>query len=462
MANVYVDLDLVTGSNDGTTWANAYQSLVTAMNDTNAVGGDDVWIMGGTSEILVSQDAQIYAGITQPIRVWGVKSTTTNEPPIASDLIPGWRTGETRTEANLAYNDADIPVFGKVTGAWDTIIIGGYLYVYGVKFTSDDFFGYGNRNGEGNFIFEECLLEADYIAIGSTQNFGNPFYIKNCHIKQVTATDLFSASDTGIVEMVGGKITNDASAMLSLVSQPTYKLDLYGVDLSSAAHTLLNVDNNVGFANFRLMNCQLHASTAILSGTRASQTFRVELHNTANVTGKNSGTIQNVDIATEGGDITNETTAVRTGGADDGGTGLWAYAFTPVVNGTREQYYPLIGPWMAFRIVSGVSRTVTVYIANSGAADYNDDDVWLEVMYPSEGGTAQFDFQTTQMDLLATPTVVTDDIVSTWGTGGNNPQKLVTTVSPDYEGIAYCRVMFAKNFASSPETLYVDPQPMYA
>ena len=118
---------------------------------------------------------------------------------------------------------------------------------------------------------------------------------------------------------------------------------------------------------------------------------------------------------------------------------------------------------MFFEVTSGMSKTVDVYIANSGAGDYNDDDVWLEVFYPSEGGTAQYDNETTQMTLLGTPAAVTNDATSDWstGAGGKNAQKLTATIDPDYQGIAYCRVVFAKNFGATPETLYVDPKPVY-
>ena len=116
---------------------------------------------------------------------------------------------------------------------------------------------------------------------------------------------------------------------------------------------------------------------------------------------------------------------------------------------------------MAFKITGdGTAQTVSVSIANSGAADYNDDDVWLEIEYPSETGVTQWDSQTSQMALRATPAAVTDDTTSTWGSGGNNPQTLSVSISPDYVGRARCRVMFAKHFGSSPETLYVDPLPV--
>ena len=109
----------------------------------------------------------------------------------------------------------------------------------------------------------------------------------------------------------------------------------------------------------------------------------------------------------------------------------------------------------------GTAQTLTVFIANSSAStDYQDDEVWLVAKSPSEDGTADYDYYTTQMDLLATPSDITDDAGSSWGTGANNHQKLEITLSPDYNGIIECWVVFAKNFGASPETLYVDPLPV--
>ena len=114
---------------------------------------------------------------------------------------------------------------------------------------------------------------------------------------------------------------------------------------------------------------------------------------------------------------------------------------------------------MAVEVVGdGTSQTLTVNIANSGGGDYNDDDVWLEAKSPSEAGTADFDFYTTQMDLEATPSVVAGDTGSTWGTGGNNHQKLTIELAPDYEGIIKWVFLVAQSVGASLATCVVHPR----
>jgi hypothetical protein len=462
MVEIYVDMDLASGLNDGTDWANAYQSITSAL-DGSASSGDNVWVRGTeTTTLAITLTGGTTTG--NPVRVFGVKAATTNEPPVTSDLIAGWRTGETRTEANLAYNDGALPKFEN-THTSNDISLNGQFYFYGIHLKSgDNIQQISNATLPGYFVFEECKISCDQFAPGSNGGGGGWMKLKNCHTEQlISGIGFVFGWDTGQVFITGGKFTNSVGATTSIVGPEVNNVELTGVDLSDLAHTIMDISSTIGTPSLLLRNCQLHASTAILSGTRSLQNFRVELYGCANITGKSSGTIQNFDISTEAGDITEETTFVRAGGANDGGTGAYSLSFTPVINGTRDQYHGLIGPWMYFEVTAGVTKTVDVYIANSGAGDYNDDDVWLEVIYPSEDGIAQYSNETTQMNLLGTPSAIADDTLSDWstGAGGKNAQKLTATINPDYIGIAYCRVVFAKNFSSSPETLYVDPQPVY-
>lgn len=84
----YCDADLRSGDNDGTSWANAYQTLQAAAD--NAVAGDTVYCQG-TDSIAAAIDFDTNSGTLDDgyIKFIGVKDGTTNAPPQASDYDSG-------------------------------------------------------------------------------------------------------------------------------------------------------------------------------------------------------------------------------------------------------------------------------------------------------------------------------------------------------------------------------------
>lgn len=460
MADFYYDGGH-TNNGDGDGWADqvgaggAFNSIVSA--GAAAGAGDFVWCRnasGGESGGSITANFTS-TDINDPVIVLGVKAATSNTPPVNSDLIPGWRTGEARTVANRAYKDGDVPTI-TVTGASTDLAFDGNFSMYGIKWVVAD-----NITSNVNHImqFEECYLSCGNGELGTYTwggtNSDESLHFKNCELNRANASGGLGANRSALCVYDGCIITLPSAGTIctGTIGRSIFR----GCDLSDFAHALSTFPSGGGEVEF--WNCKLHASYTVVTGGRRSLFSQILNHLSASDTGKSSGSIQNIDIATGNGDIVDETTAVRTGGADDGEAGGHSMAMTAVVGDTQDQYHALVGPRMGFQ-VTNTDTAVTVFIANSGAGDYNDDDAWLEIMDVSEGGTAQHTHLTTQMDLLATPSVIADDTDSTWGTGGNNPQKFVVTISPDFSGWAYCRVHFAKNFGSSPETLYVDPNPV--
>jgi hypothetical protein len=159
------------------------------------------------------------------------------------------------------------------------------------------------------------------------------------------------------------------------------------------------------------------------------------------------------------GDLLNETTVIRTGGAHDGADGGFSWAVTPHTSETEERITPLVCPWIDGWVVGdGTSKTLTVYITNDSGTDttFDDDEVAMEVMYPSEDGDRKSGYKTTVMALLGTPAAVTTD-GSTWGGGGSgNGQKLTATIAPDYSGPVRVRVLYYRN--ANTDTLFIDPK----
>ncbi len=457
--NVYCDQELGSGDDDGTSWINAYRVLATALNGTNVVADDILWVKGD----FLTSGAVTLSGVatftTDPPQVIACKSATSATPPAQSDLIPGLRTGQ----SVLAYDDADAPTL-TVTTAGADIIVNGYMQMYGLVLKAQDNFDLAVS--EAVLFIEECEIrsgdgETGTFRVGTTSG-GIPSYahLKNSKISGGTSGQVSGNSRSPRVLFEKCIFDIPQSGMIR-VGSSAWIVD--GCDFSAQSVAILaDAGGTTPESTLKFNNCKIHASSALTTGS-ISEKFRAEFTHTSSATGKTTGqSFREVDIITDNGTIVEETTRFRTDGANDGGSGSWALAFTPNINGTRDNREGLIGPKMAIEVVGdGTAQTLTIFIANSSAStDYDDDEVWLVVKSPSEAGTADYDYYTTQMDLLATPSVVTDDTGSTWGSGANNHQKLSVSLSPDYNGMIECWVVFAKNFGASPHTLYVDPLPV--
>ncbi len=456
MADVYCDQALGTGADDGTSWINAYRVLATALDGTNVGDGDTLWVKGNLATSIAVSLAGTTAYSDDPPQVIGCKSATSATPPAQSDLIPGLRTGQ----SVFAYDDADAPTLTVTTSGAD-ISINGHISMYGLILIARDNFNYG-LGVDVTLFAEECHFRAGNAETGIHLAEVNDYcYLKNCKISGGTSGQFFGAAKSG--RYLFERCIIDIPTTAGMIAVGGLDMIFDSCDFSSQSNAIL--DDGGGRhpqGRVRFNNCKIHASSPLTTGS-ITEKFRSEFFLTSSATGKTTGqSYREVDILTDNGAIVEETTRVRTGGADDGSSGAWSLAYTPNNNGTRDGREGMIGPKMAIEVTGdGTAQTLSVFIANSSAStDYDDDEVWLVAKSPSEAGTADYDFYTTQMDWLATPAPVPDDTGSTWGSGANYHQKLSITLSPDYDGIIECWVVFAKNFASSADTLYVDPLPV--
>lgn len=466
MTDVYCDQSLgAGGAEDGTNWADAYRTLTAALDGSNVVAGDTLWVK---NDATIGSTVSLFGLPTpshDPPNVIGCISSASTTPPPPAEIVLGLRNGSsTRAYDQTGGNTPPTLTLSGTTS--DVNIAGQFGVVYGLVIKSADVFSLSNDQSGG--IWEECRFKFgsssnDFVSIGqSSINDDTEGVFRNCKFD--------SASSSGRINFFGKighwrfdscefDVTNTGG---TIGTGGSHNIVFDSCDFSATISPLCVIGSNITRnSSFRFLNCKINGSTALSTGS-GTEKYRLEFTGVSSVVGKTTGqSFQEVEILTDNGNITQEITAVRETGADDGASGGWSLAFTPTINFTRENDLAIVGPWMAVEVTGdGTSQTVTVFIANSGAADYDDDDVWLEVVYPSESGVAQYDRKTTQMDLHATPAPIPDDTGSTWGTGAENDQKLSVTIAPVYDGFVKCRVHFAKFFGSSPETLYVDPLPV--
>ena len=433
----YCDLDLASGLNDGTTWANAWQTFAAAIAGLGA--GETLYIKGTGTDGATINDA--FNGTKDnPCIIIGVTIGTSAEPPTASDVV-----------ANRA---ATLPSV-NVGGVDDIVISGGWAYVWGVNFTClDNMFLI--TPSHGGLIAEECIFTCtDEMRFGEESEITMIWH--NCNYVPVDAGSFFNFTG-GTFEWHGGSVDaavtptsglfrfGDAGAGISAT--------FVGVDLTNVTGILFDWTTDFGRSNkVKLENCKMASGFTL--GTRADAdgwNTMVE----ANASKAGTGVSSHVpDMRKESylGLIESETTIIRTGGASDG-TNTFSIKMTPDDNVTYERYvglrsYPLHG-WLN----STSAVTVTIYVYNA-TADVQDDEVWADLFYAGND-SAQYAIKSTRLSTpLVTPSNLSDD-TSLWPATAAFAQKLTFSITADHVGPMFAYVYYGKDTTSLPP-LYVDP-----
>ena len=149
------------------------------------------------------------------------------------------------------------------------------------------------------------------------------------------------------------------------------------------------------------------------------------------------------------GQLTEETTIVRTGGggASDGTTTIsWKVVTTANCTYSMPFECPPIAIW------NDTTGSKTATVEGIAATLPTDQEIWLDLEYLSDASSPQGSFVNDgKADLLATAANQTSSS-ATWS-GSTTAFKLAVTFTPQQKGWVYARVKCAK--ASS--TFYIDP-----
>lgn len=426
-------------ADNGSTWALANATLVGAMAD--AAAGDRIWV----SQVHAETTAAAVT-ITMPGTV-----TTPNQVVCGNDgAAPPTALATTATVAATGAND---------------LTINGSGYIRGIAFTG----GSGNVNNgvrllinAGFQLYESCDFingstgaATNAITLNNSGSDASKLILKNCRFKLGNAAQVINFAGQFLID--GGSIISGGTSptiAFAMFSNRTCEGVIKNFDFSNwaAGVHLMTGGAVAAAAHIKFVECKLPASWSgnLLSATITTAGVRVEMFNCA--AGATNYTVWVEDCF---GQIKQETTIVRSGGASDGTTPLsWKIASFAKNAFPHETFVtPDIRFW---NDTTGSSKTVTVEIVHDSATKLKDNEVWLEVDYLGSSATPQgTSISDAAASILAT---AADQAASsvTWtttGLGAPNKQALSVTFTPQMKGLFVCRVHVAK----SSYTLYVDP-----
>lgn len=430
------------GSNgdNGSTWALANATLGGAMADQSA--GDRIWISQSHAETSASNTTITCPGsLASPCQM--LCGNDAAEPPTA---LASTATITTTSTADL--------------------FVDGNFYCYGVSFFSNHYIWLSGGTAPQIQQFDNCAFrltgssgEFIWLSNGGFQDNGIIRWT-NCNVRfGATGQGIFA---TGRMEWIGGSVLSGGTSPTNLFLNGAFrtyqgKFLISGVDLSNlgtSTNLFLAGDQQVDGV---IRNCKLPASWngVLISGTQTAGS-RYAMYNC-----DSGDTNYRLWVEDFSGSIKSETTIIRTGGANDGTTGL---SWKMVTAANAE--YPVIhleSPEIViWNETTGSSVSVTAEIVHDSAgagsgSKFQDNEIWIDVQYL---GTSGYPLGTVitdcKADVLASAANQTDS-TETWTTTGlTTPvkQKLSVSFTPRKKGFIHAKIVMAK----ASKTCYVCPK----
>lgn len=428
MAGPWYYRSAAAGTADGLSWANARVSLATM---TSVVAGDTIYVADDHAETTAGTLTIAFPGTpANPNKVY------------CAD----------RTVAVPAVVDLKITGTVSTTGT-NVITITGNAYVYGLTFSCGT--GAGGPvltlNGANAWMaFENCALVLPSTGASSINTAAAG------RVDLINTTMSFASVLQGVRWSGTVRWRNTPSAILG-AAVPTILIGntgsyngasilLEGVDLSAIGSGKTLVQEGLGSqVPVLFKDCKLGASVTVAGtiGAPGAEVFLVRCDSGA--------TNYRQEKHTYSGSMVQEITIVRTGGATDGTTPI-AHKIVTTANAKFLLPFEDV-PYTIWSDVVGSSVTVTVY--GIGAALPNNDEVWIDVVYPGSTTTPQASFATSgKANNLSTAAAVSSD-GSTWG-GSTTAFKMSVSFTPQMKGPITIYVKVGKASA----TYYVDPKPV--
>lgn len=445
MTDIYLRSTDGDDADDGLTWALAKSTLVGAFAAASA--GDTIYVSDNHAESQgVVMTLTSPGTAAAPVRVICVDDSA--EPPTA-----------TATTATIT-----------TTTAADNIYFNGFAYFYGITLTA------GSAAGPSTVLFnwtstapwwtkfEDCLLVLGGSGSGSKLKVGSTSSGADSQLLELVNTPI---SFGGVPNTIASRSpiiwTNTPSALPG--SAPTVlfgspggtgnagSVTMCGVGLSAmgSGKSLFTVSSSLIDYKIRIERCKLGASVQITTGSIPGQGGpQIDMVNC-----DSADTNYRYYKQRYQGEIFQETTIVRTGGASDGTTPVSRKMVSS--SNTHEFYDALVSdPCVFWNDTTGSAQTATIETVTDNVT-LQDDEAWIEVEYLGTSGFPISSWVSDRpTDVLATPADQTTSSVAWTTTGLTTPvkQKLSAAFTAQEKGLVMVRVHLAKPSV----TMYFDPE----
>lgn len=430
MANIFVD-DSATGSNNGTSWADAYNSL-SSITPTSA--GDVCYISAAHDEHLTA-DLVLDAG-TASSPVFLVSATAGSSPVAyaAGATIRGLQIG---VDIEAGTND--------------------YVCLWGLTLIADDNSGADLPLGRGNdstHYYMDCTFEAkDRIYLGtSTDSFAKH---TSCSYT-ITGTggfrELYQSGTRGVVEVRDGAVTNTAKSHAVRLEHGV-GTTLRACDLSDFEFGALNTSTSNGGVAARFSGCDVGSSfsPATTAYTSKPGNFAQSDYCGTGTIGASDAVAGFVGATDYYGQTVFESARYRDNGARDSITqSRYCHKLTGRYGTLADGHNSCE---LVTRVQGGGPVSISLHLASAGTL--YDDEIWMDLFGPSDTSTARQHFKTTRMaNPTATRAALPSDVETWTGSGVGTAQRITYTYTPHHAGLVHVLPVFSK----AGGTAYVCPR----
>jgi len=409
-------------------WTNAFADLDVAFDAAGA--GDIIYVADDTVSVYGATITYTSAGtVGAPVTVYSVNKAT-------GAYSPG------------AIEDADGSVYEVNTA--------GYANLYGVTIKIGAYFRSGANCG---WTFTDCSIENNYnnsaSYMGNLTQAGWVWIFINSNITFLHTGAGINFGYACVFEWLGG------SLLIADLDQLVERNDSFGgicrirgVDLSiMSGGALFNGLGGTGDESgfyASVIGCKLNATPPVLVTDTLPAVAGIYLE----MIDCGSASIPQTHIHTSQGDITQETTVVRTATYD----GTNGYSYKMITNANSDFHTPLrfklAEMWMAANPTITVECTHDAQGTEAGG-NFGDDEWWIEIEYPVASNAAfkKWD-RTSRMATLGTSAIRAAGTSGDWTSGKTDFDKCVETISGGAAGVHKVWVCLAP----PAKTVYVCPK----